>query len=512
MVKIEALRIFPRRSFPHGVTITTPTSFKTNYGRHASRFASQQKQRLFSTAPISAALPPSLRRREHEYRGPKLWPSIYEEVRDMATVSNLSYPISFLIRQAKAGKLNNNSRVFERFSLIRDGDIHSGPLSPKELLEIVEDNRDCIEREYCSHRDLESKYGWLHALNHWVKVEESRHFIGSMSLLEFDDHYDAHRLAYGLFINRIKKQIVVVFRGTYTEGTDDWKRNLQSELVEIPVPPNLLKWEKQKQDGELEKDHPLPSKMKLHRGLYEYLFDNPEKGPRFKRERHEEIMSVLLQCLRENQDYDVYVIGHSLGGALAEVFAFYLSTTISDYKAYLPTLPHITCVSIGSMVTGDANFARALWQLEQTERLRYLRVANEDDPVCYYPPLEGYALSGMQLRFNRHSGHALWHPRTRRKFLPSTPDSDHHNEHLHRDTSLYACTNSDMTEAINSWPNLIRALHSSKKLGTGFIYNHVTIRDHMVPSYLRQLEREKEFLSQITLADLNDKAQSIPHE
>lgn len=428
----------------------------------------------------------------------------------MAMVSNISYPITFLIRQAKAGKLKNSSRVLERFQLVRDGDLSSGPMSPKEFLEIVEDNRDCIEREYCSQKDIESSHGWFNTLNHWVDVEEAHGFPGSLSLLEFDDHNDAHRLAYGLVVNRIQKRIVVVFRGTYADGTDDWKRNMQSDKVEIPVPPNLLQREKQQGGKPLQQKDLLPSTIKIHRGLYEYLFDNPNKGPRFERERYEEITTLLSECLRENPDYDVYVTGHSLGGGLAEIFAFYFSATIATFEADLPTTPRITCVCVGSMLAGDESFAMALCYLEQTERLRYLRVIKGDDPVCYFPPLEGYTPSGLQLLLNRDHGHVLWHPRTRRKFVPTALDSadegDRFRKHLHRDTigTVYACTtDGDMAETANSWPNLIRALVHSLHRGTDFF------RHHMVPSYLGQLEREREYLSQITLDGLHHEVEPI---
>jgi hypothetical protein len=466
---------------------------------------------------------------EQQYEEPNEWPSIFSEVSDMAMLSNVSYPISFLIRQAKAGKLKNSSKVLARFQLVRDKDLSSGPLSPGELLEIVEANRDCIEQEYCSREDLESRYGWLEGLNHWVHVEETRGFPGSLALLEFDDHYDAHRLAYGLVINRIQKRIVVVFRGTYAERTDDWKRNLQSDQVEVPVPSNLL--QRAIQRGLKERDS-LPSKVKIHRGMYEYLFDNAEKGPRFEKERYEEITDLLFECLRENPDFDICVTGHSLGGALAEVFAVFLTANLNAFEEDLPIIPDVTCIPVGSMITGDAHFGRTLSYLERNDGLRYLRVTNEDDPVVYFPPLEEYALSGMQLRLNREHGHALWDPRTGRNYAPFTLNSARNKssrwKHLDRDTvgALYLRPKDDRTESTdsgdevpgwnhphqeaigvmytrtrvddmeefaNSWPNLIRALKYSFHGKTDYI------RDHSIPSYLGRMERESEYLSRITL-------------
>jgi hypothetical protein len=175
------------------------------------------------------------------------------------------------------------------------------------------------------------------------------------------------------------------------------------------------------------------------------------------------------------------------------------------------------------MITGDKDFGISFSCMEQSGYIRHLRVSNEDDPVCYFPPIDGYVPSGMQLTLllnknNGHGhGHVLWHPTItnpqKKSFSAALQvvdiddnDDDYNDESkkyeiafVDRDNDDNVNDNDDNYNVLSSlWDNLIRAL----KISISRDYGTDLFRNHMVPSYLKRLEREKEILSSITIKDL----------
>lgn len=90
--------------------------------------------------------------------------------------------------------------------------------------------------------DLKNPHGWYDSLYNCNQMEQNHGRPGSLSLLEFDDHNDTHRLVCGLMINHIQWRVThKKTSGTYTDWTDDWKRNLQSDWAEVLVISNLCR-------------------------------------------------------------------------------------------------------------------------------------------------------------------------------------------------------------------------------------------------------------------------------
>lgn len=115
----------------------------------------------------------------------------------------------------------------------------------------------------------------------------------------------------------------------------------------------------------------------------EYLFYKTTSGETRTdgelKSKYERIIDQAVDLLKKNPGYKLFVTGHSLGAALASVFAFMVAATEDS----VPT--PVTCVSIASPFVGDTNFRKAFMHLEQTGRLRYLRVANHKDLVTVMP-------------------------------------------------------------------------------------------------------------------------------
>lgn len=91
-------------------------------------------------------------------------------------------------------------------------------------------------------------------------------------------------------------------------------------------------------------------------------------------------MKHVIDLLEQNPDYRLYVTGHSLGGALATLFAFEAAASVD------PRIPKpITCVTIASPKVGGLSFRRAFQALERQGVMRCLRVANYKDVVTLAP-------------------------------------------------------------------------------------------------------------------------------
>lgn len=111
--------------------------------------------------------------------------------------------------------------------------------------------------------------------------------------------------------------------------------------------------------------------------------------------KYDEILEDIKPLLKANPDYKLYVTGHSLGGALASIVAFYLAC---EEDIQLP----VTCISFASPRVGDYGFRKATNMLEQAKRLRVLRVINENDTVAVMP-MVNYKHAGWQIRLYKSS-------------------------------------------------------------------------------------------------------------
>ena len=166
----------------------------------------------------------------------------------------MSYPITFILRAARAGRLKDSAHVIEKLARGNDGNMATA-VSPLEWLEVVRDNADYISEHYTS---LDEQFGWYSVLKYYQQLENPH----NIQLMEFDDKMDQSRLVYGIGMNTSLKRITVIFRGTYGENTRDWVRNLQFSLVEIVLPAVV----------EEILDGTSTTKLYVHRGIFEYLF------------------------------------------------------------------------------------------------------------------------------------------------------------------------------------------------------------------------------------------------
>jgi hypothetical protein len=150
----------------------------------------------------------------------------------------------------------------------------------------------------------------------------------------------------GVTISHAKKRINVIFRGS--ESKSDWYYD--------------LKIFKHKLDDKYQPEN--YNDVYVHGGFYEQLTTN---------DSYNKILELLKKTLEEKSDYDIYITGHSLGGALCTLFGYMLSFEIDN---------DITIVSFASPRVGNND-----WKLAFNEKpnLNHFRVSNNRDVVTAAP-------------------------------------------------------------------------------------------------------------------------------
>jgi len=183
-------------------------------------------------------------------------------------------------------------------------------------------------------------------------------------LLWFQDYYVVKELVFGVAINRQTRNVTVIFRGTITPN--DWSHNLDASLITL--------------DNPIEEDYEgkAPT-IQLHRGFQNYLL---RKRLDTNRSWVDRICDLVIDYGDRllGGDYQVVATGHSLGGALATIFGFYVSV---DQR--VNQKDPVTIYSFASPMLGDHSFADAFRHQESHGRIRHARIHNGVDVVAHVP-------------------------------------------------------------------------------------------------------------------------------
>ena len=146
----------------------------------------------------------------------------------------------------------------------------------------------------------------------------------------------------GITISETNKRICVVFRGS--ESKSDWYYDFMILKRKIL--------------------HDTYADVHVHSGFYRQLHDTGV---------YEKIVVTLKTLLHEHPDYDIYITGHSLGGALCTLFGFELSHEIDN---------HVSIVSFASPRVGNQAFKDAF---DSKQNLEHYRITNDRDVITGTP-------------------------------------------------------------------------------------------------------------------------------
>ena len=202
-----------------------------------------------------------------------------------------------------------------------------------------------------------------------LKISNTRKIIlRDLFKLYEDDNYnydiiklfDINGVQVGIILNHSDKRINVVFRGS--DELSDWLYNLFIFKKNIN---NNIKL----------------NNIKVHSGFYKLLFNH---------NLYTDILNEIKKLTNQYTDYKLNVTGHSLGGALATLFGFFLSYSITS-KIYI--------FSFASPRVGNRKWANIF---NNKENLIHYRFVNQKDIVTAIPYFY-YSHCGNYININKNS-------------------------------------------------------------------------------------------------------------
>jgi triacylglycerol lipase len=164
-----------------------------------------------------------------------------------------------------------------------------------------------------------------------------------------------------------QKRLCVVFRGSQERA--DWSHN------------KLFRKRPIYRDGD----------ATVHRGFYKQLVNNGHFTT---------IVGKLQREIDDNPNYEIFVLGHSLGASLGTIFGF-LFSNLTEHL--------VTLVTFGSPRVGNKQFKQ---QFENQSNLIHYRITNQRDIATAFP-IVGYHHVGKHIhieknRFKRGRVHTIF--------------------------------------------------------------------------------------------------------
>mmetsp|Transcript_22088 Transcript_22088/g.52563 ORF Transcript_22088/g.52563 Transcript_22088/m.52563 type:complete len:416 (+) Transcript_22088:127-1374(+) len=193
----------------------------------------------------------------------------------------------------------------------------------------------------------------------------------NIKIIDYDDKYvdGSGGLVYAIVLNLTKKWVCVVFRGTI--GATDARADLNYTLNDT--------WFEGEGDVLVHGGKPA-----THNGFMQYLTTS-RKGE--SRPYLQRILTCLSEQFEENtelagKDFKLFVTGHSLGAALANLFAFrvaQLKKKGDESTKYLPD--RVKALTFAAPCSGNVDFNKEYQVLEKEGFLRHIRISNAFDVV-----------------------------------------------------------------------------------------------------------------------------------
>lgn len=323
------------------------------------------------------------------------WPNLYQEADELTILAMLMYTFTDLRHLAKEGKLSDNASMLTL------------PVTLSTVLRTIQANQQAIEKEAAGHEIHEMAQSALESIQERYNTQSATSVSGKMSwldsftrmqntapeepatLLAFGDENPDKELVYGVGIDHIRKRVTVAFRGSVTATDFFTDACIEFNRRENPLYKKKSEKEASAVDGTgSEKQQPT---IGIHHGFDEYLLKRRKVDG--KECKYDEILKIVHEVFAvgtRRNEYKLYVTGHSLGGALACLFAFEIAA--SD-TAMIPS--PVTCVSVASPRVGDRAFQSAFSTLEVEGKLRHLRIAHAQDPVTMMPKTSSRQILAM---------------------------------------------------------------------------------------------------------------------
>eukprot|EP00550_Attheya_septentrionalis_P009724 CAMPEP_0198282834 /NCGR_PEP_ID=MMETSP1449-20131203/2585_1 /TAXON_ID=420275 /ORGANISM="Attheya septentrionalis, Strain CCMP2084" /LENGTH=463 /DNA_ID=CAMNT_0043979249 /DNA_START=113 /DNA_END=1504 /DNA_ORIENTATION=- len=294
------------------------------------------------------------------------WPSAYTEIDEMMEACILIYPLAELRRQVRDKEMEDTT-----------GLILQTPLTRSQIMDVIETNEEAITKASSKFGDefYRDVLKTVQERNMVAKARaESRKsghtvHITAASIIAFDDKFEQEELVYSIEADVIRKRITVCFRGSVTKL--DWATDFEIYMKDVSNP--------------LQSHISQEPTIRVHHGFHDYLFGPSSRGAKGPNgedlSEYQEIMQQhVLPVLKQYPGFKLYVTGHSLGAALATLFAF---EAAAEPDTHVPK--PVSLFSIAGPYVGDESFRSAHQLLESLGKLRHIRVSNHKDLVTIVP-------------------------------------------------------------------------------------------------------------------------------
>jgi hypothetical protein len=404
--------------------------------------------------------------------------SLFQEMDEALDMCTLVYTLTMLRRLVREGKVDRDADAIMKLPLsIQEADSlvltqrHHLTLSKHAENKRIFTNivKTLNDRKYYSAKDKSTRKS---AAKSPRSVADEIENVSSCFIIAFGGETSSNALKYAISVNHERRVVTLCFRGAETDI--DWASlNTEVCMKEFPNPM---------------KRHPSQSQtVKIHNQLHELLVAPSLRDTNTTWTTISEYQEILeehvIPILMEHRGYKLHVTGHSLGGALATVFAF-LAAAEPDTMVPRP----VTCISVGSSYVGDKTFRAAHQLLEGLRKLRHVRISNHKDSVTLSPKISSlWKLTDKQ----GHSGTAFKHVGLNLRFYPGkTPFEVSYPSVRHN----FVATGLD--EITRAWDNSVL---------TNFSFdpgNYITWPLHQIREYNKRVMQSREMLESTTLSCL----------
>lgn len=310
----------------------------------SAKRSSRSKLSTATAADFDFTLPPGLEIKDTYEQGEV---PLFNVVNATMRTSKLIYAFSSL----KLDIRNNEDEWIGGDVMLKD----DSPLLEEEIADFIKANRAKIAENKDFRNMLDYELG----------------LKGDNRVRCMDAQFTDKELCYGINVNRSRKQVTVVFRGTNTN---------KDMLVDIDFRKYKCK------DGDIE--------YNLHNGFRNYLNADTAVEGDGDLTKIDQITEKLEDIMANDcEGFDVFVTGHSLGGALATLYGLRLAQT--------GKFPMVTIVSYASPYVGDDGFKKVFRQAELDGIVRHIRVSNNNDCIPANPCIGGFSHVGVNLELTK---------------------------------------------------------------------------------------------------------------
>ena len=204
--------------------------------------------------------------------------------------------------------------------MIRDGKLEGDAEQLRRMLDLPCTGQDIAEIYNRNYQTIQEANAGDRAEMYMQSIQEKGTELQQTEVVQVGDAKSDEECVYAIAVNHAIRRVTVAFRGSVTH--QDFVQDAKAVLTAVPNPVQDLVAQRQK--------------VNIHLGFCEYLYGRrrtigstePKKDEEqdaaavAEKPKYEIILDEVKAILEDHPDYKLYVTGHSLGGALASIFAF----------------------------------------------------------------------------------------------------------------------------------------------------------------------------------------------